>query len=112
MVSIPQSGFWVFKRVTRVYLRAAAGGFNPSVGILGVQALGTKGDSQVLSRVSIPQSGFWVFKHILSRVVSLELPSFNPSVGILGVQAKVLKVQPSRRRWFQSLSRDSGCSSL
>ena len=61
-VSIPRSGFWVFKpaRATR---------------------------AQASRQVSIPRSGFWVFK--------------------LALKALVEGADPE----FQSLGRDSGCSS-
>ena len=110
-------------------------GFNPSVGILGVQArqralgwcrisrfqsLGRDSGCSSLwtlpsvleyTFVSIPRSGFWVFKlsHPLAFLgVSV---SFNPSVGILGVQARLPYYLHVIVISFQSLGRDSGCSS-
>jgi len=62
--------------------------FNPSVGILVVQAMVHAQERPRRCRVSIPQSGFWLFK--------LSVPCPLRRVGIL----------------FQSLSRDSGCSSF
>ena len=41
-----------------------ATGFNPSVGILGVQATWLYQAQPGECLVSIPQSGFWVFKHM------------------------------------------------
>ena len=61
--------------------------------------------------VSIPRSGFWVFKRPLSRLRRRPGRSFNPSVGILGVQACASSYQTQRKWQFQSLGRDSGCSS-
>ncbi len=60
--------------------------FNPSVGILGVQARDK--DGQATGEIG-----------------------FNPSVGILGVQAGWPVCASSRFCEFQSLGRDSGCSS-
>ena len=110
-VSIPQSGFWVFKPLALPAYGFTKDCFNPSVGILGVQASSVSswkarwGSFQSLSRdsgcssacwrrssawptpVSIPQSGFWVFKPPARPRSRRGLWSFNPSVGILGVQA-------------------------
>ncbi len=85
--------------------------FNPSVGILWVQAsrndtISHKGRGfQSLSRdsmgsgfilvpyhewavfVSIPQSGFYGFRRMRAQAGSCPSASFNPSVGILWVQA-------------------------
>ena len=85
-VSIPRSGFWVFK--LRRDGRGFSGrcSFNPSVGILGVQAC-------------------W------PRAPSGGTRCFNPSVGILGVQADEAVDQAWGTAQFQSLGRDSGCSS-
>ena len=85
-VSIPQSGFWVFKQAVSHFRE--------------IEAL-----------VSIPQSGFWVFKPRTRRTWSGPWHSFNPSVGILGVQASDATRTHARAQRFQSLSRDSGCSS-
>ena len=62
--------------------------------------------------VSIPRSGFWVFKHPNPSQTGVQLRSFNPSVGILGVQASRTCCQRLWPRRFQSLGRDSGCSSI
>ncbi len=86
-------------------------GFNPSVGMAGVQARGVVGDSpgnnqfQSLSRdgggssfervllavvdafVSIPQSGWRGFKRDRVSTIEKDWSSFNPSVGMAGVQA-------------------------
>ena len=109
--------------------------FNPSVGILGVQAgraqparaaghkfqsLGRDSgcsssamlwSSSRSSCVSIPRSGFWVFKRWRPRSSRRFLPRFNPSVGILGVQALRSCARSRKYSQFQSLGRDSGCSS-
>ncbi len=65
--------------------------FNPSVGILFVQAGENDSPLRVGCCVSIPRSGFCLFKqngHKLGRQVT---PGFNPSVGILFVQATFQK---------------------
>ena len=62
LVSIPRSGFWVFKPVIVLPGSSNCVSFNPSVGILGVQATPAESTPDTPS-------------------------SFNPSVGILGVQA-------------------------
>ena len=114
-VSIPRSGFWVFKHVGGFLPCYAVNGFNPSVGILGVQAgpvsaeYGDLAEFQSLGRdsgcsspiltgigegdiaVSIPRSGFWVFKRLYVPAVDVGDPRFNPSVGILGVQAAFVR---------------------
>ncbi len=89
-VSIPRSGFWVFKLCLPVLSSADHPRFNPSVGILGVQARDLETANKALAHVSIPRSGFWVFKPRPCRPPPPHLRSFNPSVGILGVQASVL----------------------
>ena len=61
-VSIPRSGFWVFKHEP------------PS-------------SAMSDTSVSIPRSGFWVFKLCDLCLAVICYSSFNPSVGILGVQA-------------------------
>ena len=109
-VSIPRSGFWVFKPAT------IAGSWPVS----GFQSLGR--DSGCSSRnnvtaaysgqiVSIPRSGFWVFKPIGLSSGGAFVCCFNPSVGILGVQAPLVVFSTSALAGFQSLGRDSGCSS-
>ena len=86
-VSIPRSGFWVFK-------------------------LSSGQPDLVIIAVSIPRSGFWVFKHGHCHSHARLGGGFNPSVGILGVQAKITRHHAILTLWFQSLGRDSGCSSL
>ena len=134
-VSIPRSGFWVFKRRYLVDVGHEPACFNPSVGILGVQAfqprnspaamgqfqslgrdsgcssLGTRDAAAGRSGVSIPRSGFWVFKRLRPPPGERRSPGFNPSVGILGVQACVHCRNAWQTGQFQSLGRDSGCSS-
>ena len=61
--------------------------------------------------VSIPRSGFWVFKRQSAALSSRPLTRFNPSVGILGVQAAIASSISRLANEFQSLGRDSGCSS-
>ena len=85
--------------------------FNPSVGILGVQAHDKMIKALLQSHVSIPQSGFWVFKPFPVPLPQRRPSRFNPSVGILGVQAATMRVHRASPNTFQSLSRDSGCSS-
>ena len=135
VVSIPRSGFWVFKLLHRFLPRDIIPSFNPSVGILGVQAsqfsfpdrsfsgfqsLGRDSGCSSFSLlgllvsgsvVSIPRSGFWVFKQVGIAVGACGVGSFNPSVGILGVQACTTVITICNIQMFQSLGRDSGCSS-
>ena len=85
-VSIPRSGFWVFKLSAPPGACASNTSFNPSVGILGVQATPPAPPTRPTR-------------------------SFNPSVGILGVQAGIGRMDTTPIRMFQSLGRDSGCSS-
>ena len=136
-VSIPRSGFWVFKRRRRWPPRRRPASFNPSVGILGVQAwLAIKASSgnvefQSLGRdsgcssevtpdvldqlvqVSIPRSGFWVFKLDLDKQPQGgdDLVSIPRSGFWVFKPACAIGVEP-RFELFQSLGRDSGCSSL
>ena len=88
VVSIPRSGFWVFKL-------EETGPTDPGPDL-----------------VSIPRSGFWVFKPALRAVLVSQSASFNPSVGILGVQAQSNVHLRYHHDLFQSLGRDSGCSSV
>ena len=110
-------------------------GFNPSVGILFIQAplrgynafiheqfqsLGRDSVHSSLSEqarldgsedVSIPRSGFCSFKPYFTYLEKGERSSFNPSVGILFIQASynvAISLTPMR---FQSLGRDSVHSS-
>ena len=137
-VSIPRSGFWVFKLLQQLRhdddvvgfnpsvgilgvqagqaggtaaQRASGASFNPSVGILGVQAAAVRGAGDPSRIVSIPRSGFWVFKLGPSCPRPRRRRGFNPSVGILGVQATMPISTPNHSSGFQSLGRDSGCSS-
>ena len=87
-VSIPRSGFWVFKPTSRGTIQRHR------------------------RQVSIPRSGFWVFKHHGTVQQCYGWLGFNPSVGILGVQASTFVAPASWEFWFQSLGRDSGCSSF
>ncbi len=110
-VSIPQSGFSAFKPEVRRPPPAAMSRFNPSVGILGVQAFSRPADQrpyatfQSLSRDSRRSSP-------PGRLAEPALcDCFNPSVGILGVQAASQSGSASRIWRFQSLSRDSRRSS-
>ena len=92
-------------------MKSSSGCFNPSVGILGVQAPVKITSRMATVFVSIPQSGFWVFKRRMPLGLRRSRIRFNPSVGILGVQAELDKPMPGLTIKFQSLSRDSGCSS-
>jgi len=87
-------------------------GFNPSVGILFIQA--ARGNAAVGPNpaVSIPRSGFCSFKR-WSVATDRKAPSrFNPSVGILFIQAAFVPPGSIWRLMFQSLGRDSVHSSL
>ena len=113
-VSIPRSGFWVFKPAKLAVLQRRPPRFNPSVGILGVQA-GKWRDAcasscrfQSLGRDSGCSS--CSSQHVGSMNPSASR-SFNPSVGILGVQAPRHPATATPPKMFQSLGRDSGCSS-
>ena len=110
-VSIPRSGFCSFKPFAHISPRQAPPCFNPSVGILFIQASSLrpshKGrrefqslgrDSVHSSRmesavtevdmlVSIPRSGFCSFKPHQCHRHEYRYCSFNPSVGILFIQA-------------------------
>jgi len=111
VVSIPRSGFCSFKRQRVAVVASRKIGFNPSVGILFIQAFTPLGGLPCVSHVSIPRSGFCSFKHHLepaaSREAGVSIPrsgfcsfkrrqkqwpdmestGFNPSVGILFIQA-------------------------
>ena len=123
-------------RRTGVLSRHVGLGFNPSVGILGVQAaarccdptrcqlfqsLGRdSGCSSVLSArcglgcmfVSIPRSGFWVFKHTIVPFHSLSTLVSIPRSGFWVFKLRALLCTAASSLWFQSLGRDSGCSSV
>ncbi len=87
-VSIPRSGFCLFKRGGIWYYYVKINMF---------QSLGR--DSVCSSRNA-------------QMAVHGATPSFNPSVGILFVQALGAVATPGLPGWFQSLGRDSVCSSL
>jgi len=117
-VSIPRSGFCSFKRCGRPVAQYVETGFNPSVGILFIQAPKVSGLAicrmtfQSLGRdsvhssargmrihphyktVSIPRSGFCSFKLEITGCGMLPSRCFNPSVGILFIQASL-----AFRRW-------------
>ena len=103
-----------------LFIQAPSGGFcvydpqsfNPSVGILFIQAylFDVRGSDD--ANVSIPRSGFCSFKR---RIINEYMPkpgSFNPSVGILFIQAPSSFSQEWRGGQFQSLGRDSVHSSI
>ena len=102
----------MFKRVEGHVPQEREPSFNPSVGILGVQAACSECGLPFYSLVSIPRSGFWVFKRPARPAATAATPRFNPSVGILGVQAALKDCNVGKKPLFQSLGRDSGCSSL
>ena len=113
----------------------ASGCFNPSVGILFIQAyvpdtyadvvgrfqsLGRdsvhssgaeSGYGRPLSLVSIPRSGFCSFKPIAIALIMNVEQCFNPSVGILFIQAPFKSFGREHSAVFQSLGRDSVHSS-
>jgi len=62
-------------------------GFNPSVGILFIQAYTPTICGGRYAWVSIPRSGFCSFKHNRHCIVPVRIWCFNPSVGILFIQA-------------------------
>ena len=113
VVSIPQSGFWLFRPQAIYNKYNAAQGFNPSIGILVVQTrksplagpptsqfqslnrdsgcsdLARKSGYLRLVTVSIPQSGFWLFRLRRKAGRHQIIDSFNPSIGILVVQTRL-----------------------
>ena len=90
----------------------AFGGFNPSVGILFIQAAYYVLLSVLPDCVSIPRSGFCSFKPIDLMAKQYHCHCFNPSVGILFIQASSPAAPGSRDKKFQSLGRDSVHSSV
>ena len=133
-VSIPQSGFWLFRPVTLQFQAGGKGGFNPSIGILVVQTIFSSSDSpflrqfQSLNRdsgcsdhsgrgtekeknmVSIPQSGFWLFRPTCqSTRRGFHLVSI-PQSGFWLFRPRCWCAFRSCIGGFQSLNRDSGCS--
>jgi len=109
--------------------------FNPSVGILFIQAAFEEWEGSLRTEVSIPRSGFCSFKRAQRGQSGGRMGRFNPSVGILFIQAGALSecrptwasfnpsvgilfIQASRsvlfhfaKMGFQSLGRDSVHSS-
>ena len=61
IVSIPRSGFWAFRRGPGAQTPRHLGGFNPSIGILGLQTFFLLLMLLPPLSVSIPRSGFWAF---------------------------------------------------
>ncbi len=131
VVSIPQSGFYGFRRGGGGGVPTNNRSFNPSVGILWVQTQMVPTGASSGFCVSIPQSGFYGFRLIADllevcdnmvsipqsgfygfrrkRIVRLPFTvfSFNPSVGILWVQTNTASGSYALSGKFQSLSRDS-----
>ena len=135
-VSIPQSGFWLFRptlleasphctvgfnpsigilvvQTSNNNERdiALEGSFNPSIGILVVQTVGYVVVETVPEVVSIPQSGFWLFR------LAGGLATAALITGVSIPQSGFWLFRPSAPNpvvysffWFQSLNRDSGCS--
>ena len=136
VVSIPRSGFWVFKHGQDSHGPQGRAGFQSLGRDSGCSSLHRRDGLAAAADVSIPRSGFWVFKRdppatrptpglrfnpsvgILGvqawpvTAAARRPSSFNPSVGILGVQASATRQERGHRSRFQSLSRDSGCSSF
>ena len=94
-VSIPQSGFWLFRPSRWYQIASLEAGFNPSIGILVVQTGQNSKVARDMERfqslnrdsgcsdlahntyvvkrfiVSIPQSGFWLFRRfVIGRKVA------------------------------------------
>jgi len=133
LVSIPRSGFCSFKLLVAVLALVNFSRFNPSVGILFIQAVGSQSRGcrpikfQSLGRdsvhsslsaaqpqrehqlVSIPRSGFCSFKPHRGRIRWHAGAGFNPSVGILFIQARQ---QCKWLRWVRlvSIPRSGFCS--
>ena len=135
LVSIPRSGFCSFKRFSWIAASGSEISFNPSVGILFIQARVSYPFRWDRS-VSIPRSGFCSFKlanadsgpsnpkpfqslgrdsvHSSFNSTSSLYSSnsrFNPSVGILFIQAPNNSNRHQTSLEFQSLGRDSVHSS-
>ncbi len=94
-VSIPRSGFCLFKPKSFPVGSISDVCFNPSVGILFVQAFGQRALPVVSVGVSIPRSGFCLFKPDRRDGRDPAGAGFNPSVGILFVQASIWLLLPS-----------------
>ena len=86
-VSIPRSGFWVFKPAGTPAKPAGCSWFQSLGRDSGCSSFRVRRMSGSVVCVSIPRSGFWVFKPLSCALSSNSTTSFNPSVGILGVQA-------------------------
>ena len=110
-VSIPRSGFWVFKRASTVSSPLSQSWFQSLGRDSGCSSSAEYSTHPATSLVSIPRSGFWVFKLGSHRRPRRRRHCFNPSVGILGVQATRQAAARTGLSVFQSLGRDSGCSS-
>jgi len=111
MVSIPRSGFCSFKPDIRARRVPMQYGFNPSVGILFIQADALPEDFGFMKWVSIPRSGFCSFKQCSMPTGTRSTTRFQ-SLGRDSVHSSCwpacLGASPA---WFQSLGRDSVHSS-
>ena len=99
-VSIPRSGFCSFKRADDASRLFLAFGFNPSVGILFIQALSLHCQANGQANVSIPRSGFCSFKPRRESTGGRRMLRFNPSVGILFIQAVMFNEMKRGYRCF------------
>jgi len=110
-VSIPRSGFCSFKPARRTRRATGPYGFNPSVGILFIQA--SNYDNIIpYFLVSIPRSGFCSFK-LYAIQNTLKYSKLFQSLGRDSVHSSVvLKKQEVLSAMFQSLGRDSVHSSV
>ena len=100
----------MFKQTAGASTPTASSRFNPSVGILGVQASQTGVHPPLRIRFN-PSVGILGVQASRKPPSATERAGFNPSVGILGVQAAVMMSRQAGKNEFQSLGRDSGCSS-
>ena len=66
-VSIPRSGFWVFKRLQSSEVSSAHSTFQSLGRDSGCSSYAFCADLDGAIDVSIPRSGFWVFKRFVSR---------------------------------------------
>jgi len=85
--------------------------FNPSVGILFIQAQRHSGIRFALHRFN-PSVGILFIQANEIGTAQEEMHSFNPSVGILFIQARFIQDDKGILKRFQSLGRDSVHSSL
>ena len=134
IVSIPQSGWRGFKPLDRDHMPGCVKGFNPSVGMAGVQApfcdhaethrccfnpsVGMAGVQAIIRRcrqipvaVSIPQSGWRGFKPIGKQAGPL-MPQFQSLSRDGGGSSRIAYGLACNFSTFQSLSRDGGGSSV